>query len=128
MFPVVYVLGLRSPSVEREFLERFVLAFKNKGRKGGSFLRNYLLGTPGNVIIDGTTRWRTRSWPLVPCLGGRIESKECPECPCKEPQEKFGCDLVENLLHQDGGGLRDGFCPNVLLPERWHLLHVGCWT
>lgn len=35
---------------------------------------------------------------------------------------------MENMLDQDGGGLRYGFCPKVLVPERWHLVHVRCWT
>jgi len=46
--PLVASRGCSEPgkplSGRREFLGSFVLAFKNKGGKGGSFLGNYLLG------------------------------------------------------------------------------------
>jgi len=48
-------------------------------------------------------------WLLIQ-VGG-LNQKEGPKCQCKKPQEKFWHALMEDLLHQDGGGLMEGFCP-----------------
>lgn len=88
-----------------------------EGRRQGSFPRNYLHGALGSI------------WPLTgwqdggPALGQWLPIQEEGSNQKKVrvrvqgTQEKFRCVAREDLLRQDGGGLRESFCPKSSGPR-----------
>ena len=102
--------SLGGERIPRQFLGRFVLTFKNRGRRGDSFLRNYVLGTLRNVWpLMGPQNGEPALRPVAPVQVGRLTQKKVPSASTRSPRRSSG--LIEDLVHQDAGGLTEGFSP-----------------